>query len=252
MMENWLVIGGGGREFALAQTLAKAGNRLVFVAPGNPKMADLAHVEPVAIDELAFSQLAYFAKTHAVVCTVVGPEQPLSKGIVDYFEARDLPIFGPSQMAARLETSKSFAKQIITDSGVPTAAYQEFTDKTQALSYAETLTYPQVIKADGLAAGKGVIIVNSAAEAKTAITTIFDKPDQHRLLIEAYLTGEEFSLFTMVQGDQLVVMPIAQDHKRLAMVIRGRTRVVWVHTVQYPTSQMTLNRRQLIRSSNPF
>lgn len=215
-MENWLVIGGGGREFALAQALAKASNRHVFVAPGNPKMADLAHVEPVAIDELAFSQLAYFAKTHAVVCTVVGPEQPLSKGIVDYFETRSLPIFGPSQTAARLETSKSFAKQIMTDSGVPTAAYQEFTDKIQALTYAETLTYPQVIKADGLAAGKGVIIVNSVAEAKTAITTIFDKPDQHRLLIEAYLTGEEFSLFTMVQGDRLVVMPIAQDHKRLA------------------------------------
>lgn len=215
-MENWLVIGGGGREFAIAQALAKTGERTVFVAPGNPKMAILENVTPVAIDELAFSQLAYFAKTHDVVCTVVGPEQPLSKGIVDYFEERGLAVFGPSEKAAQLETSKSFAKRIMTESGVPTAAYKEFTAADSALAYAETLTYPQVIKADGLAAGKGVIIVKTVAEAKRAISELFAKPDQYKVLIEAFLTGEEFSLFTMVQGDNIVVMPVAQDHKRLA------------------------------------
>lgn len=213
-MKNWLVVGGGGREYVLAQTLAKAPDRQVYVAPGNVMMNNLPNVETVDIDEMAFSDLADFARQHDVQCTVVGPEQPLSAGIVDYFEAKDLPIFGPNKLAAQLESSKTFAKQMMAKSGVPTAQYREFTDMTVALSYVHCQEPPLVIKADGLAAGKGVIIANSSQEAIEAVETLIANGSK-KLLVEDYLQGEEFSLFAMVNGTTFMTMPIAQDHKRL-------------------------------------
>lgn len=213
-MQNWLVIGGGGREYVLAQTLAKNPDRKVFVAPGNPKMDELPSVETVAIDEMAFDDLAAFASEHDVICTVVGPEQPLSKGIVDYFDARQLPIFGPSQSAAQLESSKTFAKQMMAQSGVPTAGYQEFSDEEAAQKYVAKQQPPLVIKADGLASGKGVIIAEDAAHASAAVTQLMHLASG-KLLVEDYLVGEEFSLFAMVNGEQFLTMPVAQDHKRL-------------------------------------
>lgn len=219
-MENWLVVGGGGREYVLAQTLAKVPDRQVYVAPGNVMMNQIPNVQTVAIDEMAFDELANFASEHHVQCTVVGPEQPLSAGIVDYFESKELPIFGPSKRAAQLESSKTFAKQMMQQSGVPTANYREFTDLTVALSYVHLQEPPLVIKADGLAAGKGVIIANSGQEAMAAVEQLAENGSK-KLLVEDYLQGEEFSLFAMVNGTTFVTMPIAQDHKRLADGDRG-------------------------------
>lgn len=213
-MENWLVVGGGGREYVLAQTLAKVSDRQVYVAPGNVMMAKLPRVETVAIDEMAFSELAEFAEKQHIQCTVVGPEQPLSAGIVDYFEAKNLPIFGPNKQAAQLESSKTFAKQMMENSGVPTASYQEFTDLNSALTYVQAQQPPLVIKADGLAAGKGVIIANSTQETTDAVEKLLTAGSK-KLLVEDYLQGEEFSLFAMVNGTTFITMPIAQDHKRL-------------------------------------
>ena len=214
-MEKWLVIGSGGREYVIAQTLAKKAARQVYVAPGNPMMAKMDRVIPVKIDELDFKALADFAEQQDVVCTVVGPEQPLSQGIVDAFQERQLRVFGPQQAAAQLESSKTFAKRIMAESGVPTAAYQEFTDADKALRYVTQQPAPLVIKADGLAAGKGVIIAKTQSEAVQAVKQLM-AGDQTKLLIEDYLDGEEFSLFAMVNGTEFMTLPVAQDHKRLS------------------------------------
>lgn len=214
-MQNWLVVGGCGREYVLAQTLAKEPNRQVFVAPGNAMINKLPRVEAVAIGEMDFPKLAKFASDHQVQCTVVGPENPLSAGIVDYFEARNLPIFGPNKQAAQLESSKTFAKRMMQRSGILTADYREFTDLAAALSYARVQQPPLVIKADGLAAGKGVIIVKSSLEAINAVEKLTANGSK-KILMEDYLEGEEFSLFAMVNGTTFVTMPVAQDHKRLA------------------------------------
>lgn len=214
-MENWLVVGGCGREYALAQALAKVPDRRVYVAPGNVMMNKLPRVETVAIGEMDFPKLAEFAGSHQVQCTVVGPEAPLSAGVVDYFEAQDLPIFGPNKQAAQLESSKTFAKKMMQRSGILTANYREFTDLTVALSYAHVQKPPLVIKADGLAAGKGVIIAKSSQEAIDAVEKLTANGSK-KILVEDYLAGEEFSLFAMVNGTTFVTMPVAQDHKRLA------------------------------------
>lgn len=214
-MEKWLVIGSGGREYVIAQTLAKEATRQVYVAPGNPMMAQMDRVIPVKIDELDFKALADFAQQQAVICTVVGPEQPLSQGIVDFFQKRQLRVFGPQQAAAQLESSKTFAKRIMAESGVPTAAYQEFTDADSALHYVTQQPAPLVIKADGLAAGKGVIIAKTQSDAVQAVKQLM-AGGQTKLLIEDYLEGEEFSLFAMVNGTEFITLPVAQDHKRLS------------------------------------
>lgn len=214
-MEKWLVIGSGGREYVIAQTLAQKAARQVYVAPGNPMMAQMDRVIPVNIDELDFKALADFAEHQDVTCTVVGPEQPLSQGIVDVFRKRQLRVFGPQQTAAQLESSKTFAKRIMAESGVPTAAYQEFTDADEALRYVTQQPAPLVIKADGLAAGKGVIIAKTQLEAVKAVKQLMTG-DQTKLLIEDYLEGEEFSLFAMVNGTKFITLPVAQDHKRLS------------------------------------
>ncbi|WP_353485755.1 phosphoribosylamine--glycine ligase [Apilactobacillus xinyiensis] len=214
-MSNWLVIGSGGREYVMAETLAKTNDRHVFVAPGNPMMNKLKNVETINIGEIDFVKLAEFVIKNKVVCTVVGPENPLSLGIVDYFAARNLKIFGPSKAAAKLESSKSFAKNIMKKAGVPTARYQEFTDTRKAIHYINSKSLPIVIKANGLAGGKGVVVAKTQIQADEAAKSLLSSKNQSAILVEDYLDGEEFSLFVMANGNDFITMPVSQDHKRL-------------------------------------
>lgn len=215
MMEKWLIVGSGGREYAMAKSLARIPDRTIFVAPGNPMMNELQNVSTISINETDVSALATFAKEINATCTLVGPEVPLSKGIVDEFKLRDLPIFGPTQSAAKLESSKDFAKSIMQRAGVKTAQHQSFTTVEAAQDYLKTQSLPIVIKADGLASGKGVIIAQTKAQADEAVTELLTNGSHSSILIEEFLDGEEFSLFVMANGEQLMTMPPSQDHKRL-------------------------------------
>ncbi|TPR40639.1 phosphoribosylamine--glycine ligase [Apilactobacillus micheneri] len=214
-MENWLVIGSGGREYSIAQCLAKKDNHHVYVAPGNPMMERMDNVHCVQINEMNFNDLTVFAQSHRVVCTIVGPEQPLSNGIVDVFKKSGIKIFGPDQYTAQLESSKVFAKDMMQKASIPTADYQEFYDTNSALAYVDSHNLPLVIKANGLAGGKDVIIVNTKSQATNAINHLFSLPNQQSIIIEEYLDGEEFSFIVMANGEKFIPMPLAQDHKRL-------------------------------------
>lgn len=214
-MNNWLVVGSGGREYVMAETLAKNSQRHIFVAPGNPMMDELKNVKTINIDETDFPTLAAFVQKNDVECTVVGPEKPLSLGIVDYFKAKDLKIFGPSKAAAKLESSKSFAKNVMKKAGVPTAGYQEFTDTRKAIHYINSKSLPIVIKANGLASGKGVVVAKTQIQADEAAKSLLKSKNQSAILVEDYLDGEEFSLFVMANGTNFITMPVSQDHKRL-------------------------------------
>jgi phosphoribosylamine---glycine ligase len=213
-MVNWLLVGSGGREYSLAAKLANA-NRHVYVAPGNPMMDKLANVETVELAEMDFAGLVEFAQTHHVAWTLVGPEQPLSQGIVDAFQSAGLKIFGPRKAAAQLESSKAFAKDVMAQAGVATATYHEFTSSDEALKYLETATFPQVIKFNGLAGGKGVFIVSDLLKAQRVLNKIYADHPQGEVLIEEYLSGQEFSMIVMCNDEDVVTMPLAQDHKRL-------------------------------------
>ncbi|WP_288529783.1 phosphoribosylamine--glycine ligase [uncultured Secundilactobacillus sp.] len=214
-MNRWLLIGNGGREYVIAQTLAKNPEVEVFVAPGNPAMADLERVSTVAIFPEEVPRLLAFAVDKQVRCTVVGPEKPLADGLVDAFRAAGLTIFGPTRQAAQLEASKVFAKKVMAAADVKTADYQQFTDLEKAKSYLNQIKYPQVLKANGLAGGKGVVIAQSFKEAETALEEISQLAGPFELLVETFLEGQEFSAFALVNGRQAVLMPLAQDHKRL-------------------------------------
>lgn len=207
-----LVVGRGGREHALCRKIKKS--KLVsqvFVAPGNDGMVNDANL--VAISELEFDKLKDFVKTEQIDWLIVGPEEPLVKGIYDELSPY-VKVFGPDQYTAQIEGSKSFAKELMKRFGVPTAAYEEFTALNQALSYLEKSTYPIVIKKDGLAAGKGVVIPTNFLEAKAYIEEFF-KEDNCKVVIEEFLDGEEFSLMSFVNGDLVIPFDeIAQDHKR--------------------------------------
>ncbi|MFR0554319.1 phosphoribosylamine--glycine ligase [Loigolactobacillus coryniformis subsp. coryniformis] len=212
-MAKVLVIGSGGREHALCrQFLLSPQVTQVYCAPGNAGMvAD--GIQLVATT--AFAALADFVQQQQIDLTFVGPEMPLQQGIVDYFQARHLLIFGPTQAAAELESSKSFAKALLQEQGIATAAYQEFTDYAAAWTYLQQQALPQVIKANGLAAGKGVTIVKSLAQGQTVLQDLLQ---QHQfkttsVIIEEFLVGEEFSCMAFVAGDQIVPLPLAQDHK---------------------------------------
>ncbi|MDN5952233.1 MAG: ATP-grasp domain-containing protein, partial [Loigolactobacillus coryniformis] len=212
-MAKVLVIGSGGREHALCrQFLLSPQVTQVYCAPGNAGMvAD--GIQLVATT--AFAALADFVQQQQIDLTFVGPEMPLQQGIVDYFQTRHLLIFGPTQAAAELESSKSFAKALLQEQGIATATYQEFTDYTAAWTYLQQQALPQVIKANGLAAGKGVTIVKSLAQGQKVLQGLLQ---QHQfkttsVIIEAFLVGEEFSCMAFVAGDQIVPMPLAQDHK---------------------------------------
>ena len=215
---NVLILGNGGREHALAWKLAQsAGVNKVFVAPGNAGSATEAGVENVAIDALDFPALAAFAKNNEVGLTVVGPEAPLVAGVVDYFSAQGLRAFGPSKAAAQLEGSKAFTKDFLARHNIPTAAYQNFTDADAAIAYVRQQGTPIVIKADGLAAGKGVIIPQTQEEAESTIRDMLSGNKfgdaGSRVVIEQFLFGEEASFIVMVDGEHVLPFATSQDHK---------------------------------------
>ncbi len=217
---NILIIGNGGREHALAWKVAQSPQAdRVFVAPGNAGTATEPGLENVAIDGMDLNELADFATTHQVGLTIVGPEAPLVEGIVDLFESRGLRVFGPSKGAAQLEGSKAFTKNFLARHAIPTADYGNFTDIDEALAYVRQQGAPIVVKADGLAAGKGVIVAMTMAEAEDAIRDMlagnaFGEAGS-RVVVEEFLEGEEASFIVMVDGTNVLAMATSQDHKRV-------------------------------------
>lgn len=216
---NVLIIGSGGREHALAWKVAQDPRiEKVFVAPGNAGTAVEAKCENVAIDVLAIEQLADFAAEN-VQLTIVGPEAPLVKGVVDLFRARGLDIFGPTAAAAQLEGSKAFTKDFLARQNIPTADYQNFTEIEPALAYLREKGAPIVVKADGLAAGKGVIVAMTLEEAEEAVRDMLSGnafgDAGARVVIEEFLDGEEASFIVMVDGENVLPMATSQDHKRV-------------------------------------
>jgi phosphoribosylamine--glycine ligase len=223
---NILVIGSGGREHALAWKLAQSPKaHKVFVAPGNGGTARDPRLKNIALTDV--KALADFAQAEKIALTVVGPEAPLAAGVVDEFRARGLRIFGPTKKAAQLESSKAFAKDFMKRHAIPTAAYDTFTDNAAAHAYVNQIGAPIVIKADGLAAGKGVVVAMSLDEAHEAVDWMLP-PDggdnklgvQHndgvaRVVIEEYLQGEEASFIVLADGKNVAVLATSQDHKRL-------------------------------------
>ncbi len=219
-----LVIGNGGREHALAWKLAQSPKvQTVFVAPGNGGTAADTRLTNVALTD--FAALADFAQAEKVALTVVGPEGPLAGGIVDRFRARGLRVFGPTQAAAQLESSKAFAKAFMQRHQIPTAAFATFTDAAAAHAYVDAQGAPIVIKADGLAAGKGVVVAMSLPQAHEAIAWMLSDSDnklgvqhnagQARVVIEQFLDGEEASFIVLCDGKNVVSLATSQDHKRL-------------------------------------
>ena len=219
---NILVIGSGGREHALAWKASQSASaQTVYVAPGNAGTAIEPGLENVAIGAGDFAALAEFAKSNNVGLTIVGPEQPLVDGIVDYFNERQLPIFGPSSGAAQLEGSKSFTKDFLARHNIPTAFYETFTEVEPALEYLHKIGAPIVVKADGLAAGKGVIVAMNLDEAEAAVRDMlagnaFGEAG-HRVVIEEFLDGEEASFIVMADGTNVLPMATSQDHKRVGV-----------------------------------
>jgi phosphoribosylamine--glycine ligase len=213
-----LVVGSGGREHALAWRLAQSPRvQTVFVAPGNGGTAREPGLQNLALTDL--DALADFAQREGVAFTVVGPEAPLAAGIVDLFRARGLRIFGPTRAAAQLESSKDFAKAFMKRHGIPTAEYQTFTDAAQAHAYVARRGAPIVVKADGLAAGKGVVVATSLREAHAAIDMMLVDNRMGsagaRVVIEDFLSGEEASFIVLVDGRSVLALASSQDHKRL-------------------------------------
>ena len=216
---NVLIIGSGGREHALAWKVAQDPRvAKVFVAPGNAGTAREAKCENLAIDALDLEALAGFAADH-VALTIVGPEAPLVKGVVDLFRARGLAIFGPTAAAAQLEGSKAFTKDFLARHAIPTAQYRNFTEVEPALAYLRERGAPIVVKADGLAAGKGVIVAMTLEEAEDAVRDMLSGnafgDAGARVVIEDFLDGEEASFIVMVDGQNVLPMATSQDHKRV-------------------------------------
>ena len=213
-----LVIGGGGREHALAWKLAQSPRVTeVFVAPGNAGTALEANVTNVDLSVSDLDGLVAFAESNAIDYTVVGPEAPLVDGVVDRFEAKGLRCFGPRADCAQLEGSKAFTKEFLKRHNIPTAAYGTFTDVDQALAYLDEVGAPIVVKADGLAAGKGVILAETLDEAKSAVKDMLQGNQfgdaGSRVVIEEFLTGEEASFIVMVDGTDVLPLASSQDHK---------------------------------------
>jgi len=217
---NVLVIGSGGREHALAWKAAQNPNvETVYVAPGNAGTATEAGLENVAIDVMDFEKLATFAKDNNCGLTIVGPEAPLVEGVVDYFAEQGLRAFGPSKGASQLEGSKAFTKDFLARHKIPTAEYQNFTEVEPALAYLQEKGAPIVVKADGLAAGKGVIVAETLQQAEDAVKDMLSGnafgEAGCRVVIEEFLDGEEASFIVMVDGKNVVAMATSQDHKRV-------------------------------------
>src|SRR5690606_3799231 len=213
-----LVIGSGGREHALAWQAAQSPQvETVFVAPGNAGTARETHVENVPIQPMDFPALIDFVRVNDVGLTIVGPEAPLVGGIVDAFRAEGLRCFGPTSAAAQLEGSKAYAKDFLARHGIPTAAYAVFSDAALARDWIRVRGAPLVVKADGLAAGKGVIIAHTVAEAIAAVDDMLEGnafgDAGHRVVIEEFLEGEEASFIVMSDGNTVLPMASSQDHK---------------------------------------
>ena len=212
---NVLLLGSGGREHALAYALAKSPRlKKLYAAPGNPGIGTLAELVPLKISDHA--AVIAFCKTHDIGFVVVGPEAPLVAGIVDDLKAAGIAAFGPSRFAAQLEGSKGFTKDICAKYNIPTAAYQRFTALAPALAYLKEMGAPIVVKADGLAAGKGVTVAMTLAEAEQAVSDIFSgRFGTGECVIEAFLEGEEASFFVLSDGTTVLPLTTAQDHKRV-------------------------------------
>ncbi|MGM0446589.1 MAG: phosphoribosylamine--glycine ligase [Bacillota bacterium] len=217
-MKNILIIGSGGREHVLTWKLHQS-NRVdkIFVLPGNAGTAQLA--ENVDIDVMDFKKIVEFIKTNKVDMTFVGPEKPLANGIVDYLTEKNIEVFGPNKRAAKLEGSKVYAKKIMKECNIPTAEFETFKDPKKAYDYLDNSTYPLVVKAEGLAYGKGVIIADNKSEAKKAVKKImedkyFGKAGE-KIVIEEYLKGEEVSIMVFSDGNTYYQMVSAQDHKKI-------------------------------------
>ena len=212
-----LVVGGGGREHAICWKISKSSKvSKIYCAPGNAGIAEVA--ECVNIKAMEFDKLAAFAKDNQIDLTVVGMDDPLVGGIVDVFEAEGLRVFGPRKNAAILEGSKAFSKDLMKKYHIPTAAYETFTSPEEAKKYLETSKYPIVLKADGLALGKGVLICNTLEEAKTGVKEIMEDKKfgtaGNTMVIEEFMTGREVSVLSFVDGKTIKIMSSAQDHKR--------------------------------------
>lgn len=210
---NLLVVGDGGREFAIAKKLQDSSRvNQVYCAPGNIGMSTVG-VQTVDIDKNDFHGLIDFAKGHNVAWTFVGPEDCLVKGIVDEFQAAGLKAFGPNKLAAKLEGSKEYALNFMDEYHIPTAKHASYSSKEAAINQVDQFGFPLVIKKDGLAGGKGVVIVQNHNEAVDIINEMFSG-DQPRLVLEECLMGPEYSMFVLVSGNDYQILPMAQDHKR--------------------------------------
>ena len=212
-----LIVGSGGREHAIAYSVAKSSKvDKIYCAPGNAGIGQIA--ECVDITAMEFDKLAAFAKEKEIDLTIIGMDDPLVGGIVDVFEEQGLRVFGPRKNAAIIEGSKAFSKDLMKKYGIPTAAYETFTDPQKALEYLETAKIPIVLKADGLALGKGVLICNTLEEAKTGVKTLMlDKQfgdAGNEIVIEEFMTGREVSVLCYCDGTHIKPMTSAQDHKR--------------------------------------
>ena len=212
-----LIVGSGGREHAIAMAVAKSSRvDKIYCAPGNGGIARIA--ECVAIGAMEFDKLVIFAKEKEIDLTIIGMDDPLVGGVVDAFEAAGLRVFGPRKNAAILEGSKAFSKDLMKKYNIPTAAYENFTDADAAMTYLETADFPIVLKADGLALGKGVLICNNLEEAKEGVRSIMlDKQfgsAGNCMVIEEFMTGREVSVLSFVDGKTIKTMTSAQDHKR--------------------------------------
>jgi phosphoribosylamine--glycine ligase len=215
-----LVIGGGGREHAIVDAIVRSDSTAsVYCVPGNAGIA--AQAKCLSMDPNDFSGLVSFCKKEGIDLTIVGPEQFLSQGIVDFFMEKGLRIFGPTKEAARLETSKVFAKHFMKRWGIPTAKFQVFNSgqRDELEDYVKNSKYPLVLKADGLAGGKGVVIVNDYAQVKVELTNFFDRKvfgsAGETIVVEEFLNGVEASLFAVTDGKNYVLLPSAQDYKRI-------------------------------------
>ncbi len=214
---NILIVGSGGREHAIAACAAKSPKAdKIYCAPGNAGIGQIA--ECVLIQAMEFDRLAAFAKEHDIDFTIIGMDDPLAGGIVDVFEAEGLRVFGPRKNAAILEGSKAFSKDLMKKYHIPTAAYETFDDSKAALEYLQTAKMPVVLKADGLALGKGVLICNTLSEAEEGVRSIMEDKKfgsaGNRMVVEEFMTGREVSVLSFVDGKTIKIMSSAQDHKR--------------------------------------
>lgn len=208
------LIGSGGREHAIAFKLSQSQHvEKILCIPGNPGIAQLPKVTNININSTDYSQIVNFCKNENVDFVVIGPEQPLKDGLSDMLQANDIKVFGPTKLAAQLETSKSFTKKICSENNIPTAKYETFTQYKEAENYAlNSCSFPVVIKQDGLAAGKGVFIANDLSEAKNYLTEAFKNDD--KIVIEEFLEGTEISFFALISENNIIPFSSAQDYKK--------------------------------------